>query len=57
MKTHVSETFLNKAVGLQLATLSNEYEVTLDPPPVLTVKLLEKTFCFLLQKNLMKRFS
>ena len=36
MKTHALETLLDKAVGIQLATLSNKYEVTMDhplPPP------------------------
>ena len=32
MKTHALETLLDKAVGIQLATLSNKYEVTMDPP-------------------------
>ena len=33
MKTHALETLLDKAVGIQLATLSNKYEVTMDHPP------------------------
>ena len=51
MKTHALETLLDKAVGIQLATLSNKYDVTMDHPPpppparppVLKVKLSEKT--------------
>ena len=33
MKTYALETLLDKAVGFQLATLLNKYEVTMDNPP------------------------